>query len=71
MKGHTLTKAGLRRSLKSLKLSQRRAAKLVGYTPRSVARWAAGQQAVPRSVALLLTLMIAHDVKPEDLKEQP
>ncbi len=51
-----------------LGLSQVAAGKLLVCNPRTSRRWALGEHPVPRSVAILLRLMIKHNIKPEDIQ---
>lgn len=57
-----------RATIARLKLSQRKAAGVLGVGERSSRRWALGEAPVPEPVAKLLRLMIKHKLKPEDVK---
>src|SRR5262245_21397295 len=51
-----MTASQYRAAIKRLGLTQRHAAKLLGVDIRTSARWAAGDRAIPESVALVLGL---------------
>ena len=52
-----------------LGLSQVGAARLVGADPRTSRKWAAGDNAVPECVAILLRLMLAGKITAEDVNK--
>ncbi len=56
-----------RDAIAQLGMSQVRAGEFLIGNPRTSRRWASGDSPVPRSVALLLRLMIEHDIRPEDV----
>ncbi len=56
-----------RDAIAQLGMSQVRAGEFLIGNPRTSRRWASGDSPVPRSVALLLRLMIEHDIKPDDV----
>lgn len=58
--------AELTGSLALLGLSQLGAARLFAVNGRTVRRWVAGEQEIPKAVAIALRLMIKHQEKPED-----
>ena len=60
-----MTPAEYRDALAALSLSQVRAASLFGVDARTSRRWALGEAAVPRMVALVLRLMLRHGVSVE------
>jgi hypothetical protein len=51
-----------------LGLTQEEAGKFLGYSGRQGQRFANEERAVPRAVAMLLRLMIKHEIDPKDLK---
>ena len=55
-------------ALKTLGLSQGRAAKLCGVHPRSAKRWAGGQRKVPAPVAIILRLLLAGELTVQQLE---
>lgn len=61
-----MTPAEYRAALNALGLSQGRAALLFGVDPRTSRRWALGEAAVPRMVALVLRLMLRHGVTTDE-----
>lgn len=61
-----MTPTEYRDALAALSLSQVRAASLFGVDARTSRRWALGEAAVPRMVALALRLMLRHGVTPEE-----
>jgi DNA-binding transcriptional regulator YdaS (Cro superfamily) len=42
-------------------------ANLISCAPRTVRKWVLGELPVPRHIAMLVSLMIKHQVKPEEL----
>lgn len=61
-----MTPAEYRDALAALALSQVRAAALFGVDARTSRRWALGEAAVPRMVALALRLMLRHGVNADE-----
>lgn len=61
-----VTPAEYRAALNALGLSQGRAALLFGVDPRTSRRWALGEAAVPRMVALVLRLVLRHGVTTDE-----
>lgn len=61
-----MTPAEYRDALAALSLSQVRAASLFGVDARTSRRWALGEAAVPRMVALVLRLMLRHGVTADE-----
>jgi hypothetical protein len=62
-----MTPSQYRQAIARLGLTQVAAGEFLIGNPRTSRRWALGESPVPRSVALLLRLMIEHDIKPEDV----
>jgi DNA-binding transcriptional regulator YiaG len=54
-------------AIAKLGLSQRSAAKFLHVSERTSRYWIADARPVPHAVKLLLNLMIAKEIKPEDL----
>lgn len=48
-----------------LGLSQTKAAEFLGFDPRTSRRWISGELAVPKTVAMLLELMVKLKVTPD------
>jgi DNA-binding XRE family transcriptional regulator len=63
-----MTPDHFRVALEKLGLTQGQAAWFLGISIRTINGYANNQYPVPRSVALLLRLMIRYDIKPESLK---
>jgi hypothetical protein len=64
-----MTPAQFRTALDRLKLSQLGAGRLFGAeSERTPRRWASGERAVPKSVAILLRLMLAGKVTTKDIE---
>jgi DNA-binding transcriptional regulator YiaG len=63
-----MTADELDKALKTLRLSQRGAASLMGINERTVRAWLEGRYKVPRYAALILQLFIKHNENPEDWK---
>lgn len=57
-----------RAALEKLGLSQRGAAIFLGVDERTSRRWIAGDASIPKSVELILRLMVKLNLKPDDLK---
>ena len=55
-------------AINRLGLSQRAAARFFGRSGRQAQCWANGWSPVPKSVAMLLELMLRYGLKPKDLK---
>jgi DNA-binding transcriptional regulator YiaG len=53
-------------AIEQLGLSQRAAGKFLGVDERTSRKWIAGDSRIPHAVALLLRLMIAKRIKPEN-----
>ncbi len=62
-----MTPIQYRDAIARLGLTQVAAGEFLIGNPRTSRRWASGESPVPRSVALLLRLMIEHDIKPDDV----
>ena len=62
-----MTSDQFRSALDGLALSQLGAARMFGVDPRTVRRWALGEREVPSPVAILLRLMAAGTITPEDI----
>jgi hypothetical protein len=56
-----------RTALAALDLSQVEAARLFGRTPRCVQRWIAGDRAIPPEAVILVRLMLAGKITPDDI----
>jgi hypothetical protein len=65
-----MTPGQFRAALKTLGLSQERAALLFleSGNPRTVARWVAGKSAIPRAIAILIALMLKGDKTVDQLQ---
>ncbi len=63
-----MTTKQLRAALARLNLSQLGAARLFEVDARTVRRWALGERAIPSSVAILLRLLLAGKITPEDIE---
>jgi DNA-binding transcriptional regulator YdaS (Cro superfamily) len=66
--GDNMTAHQYRAALAKLGLSQIAAARLLGSADRTSRRWALGERSVPPAVAILLKLMIAGKITPDDLR---
>ena len=55
-------------ALDRLKLSQLGAARLFGADGRTARRWASGERSIPPTVAILIKLMLAGKIKPDDIE---
>ena len=65
-----MTPSQFRTALDRLKLSQLGAGRLFGAeSERTPRRWASGERAVPKSVVILLRLMLAGKVSVEDVQD--
>jgi hypothetical protein len=62
-----MTKEQYREAIARLGLTQVAAGEFLIGNPRTSRRWAAGHSPVPRSVAMLLRLMIKHELSAEDV----
>jgi len=62
-----MTPTQYRTAIKSLGLSQRGAARLLGVNERTSRRWALGELPIPRAAALLLALMVKLKISPSDV----
>lgn len=62
-----MTPTQLQAALDRLGSSQRSAGRWLGVGERQVRRWIAGSSTIPEPVAILLGLMVDHDIKPQDL----
>lgn len=61
-----MTTEELDKALKTLRLSQRGAAALMGVNERTVRSWMQGRHPVPKYAALILRLFIKHNEQPEE-----
>ena len=57
-----MTPDDLRAELERLGLTQRAGARFLDVTPRTLRRWATGDQPIPRAVALLLPRLTPEEV---------
>ena len=57
-----------RAALATLDISQVKAAHLLGVDPRTSRAWALDQSKIPPAVAILLRLMVAKKITPEDVE---
>lgn len=64
-----MTPTDYREAIAALALSQVRAAALFGVDARTSRRWALGEAAVPRMVALILRLMLRRGVTAAEAAE--
>lgn len=64
-----MTSNQYRAALKTLDLSQHRAAALLGLAPRTSAGYALGEYPVPPTVATLLRLLVKGKITPQDIKD--
>jgi hypothetical protein len=55
-------------AISKLGLSQVRAGKFFGYSPRVGQSWCLGEYPVPEVVAMLVAVMLKHEVAPETLE---
>ncbi len=62
-----MTSHEYRDAIARLGLSQVKAGELLVCNPRTSRRWASGESPVPRSVALLLQLMVRHNLTADDV----
>jgi len=60
-----MTAARYKKVIKSLGLSQRKAAKFIGVNERTSRRYASGEWPVPRATAMLLAVMEHRGIKPQ------
>jgi DNA-binding transcriptional regulator YiaG len=63
-----MSKTQFRRALKTLGISQRGFARLIGSAERTVRRWALGEAELPESDAILLRLMLGGKITAEDVR---
>jgi len=63
-----MTSAELRAILDQLHMTQRAAARLLGHHQRSMEKWAAGERRIPPTVAILLGLLAAGRITPDDIE---
>jgi hypothetical protein len=61
--------ARYRRLIAHFGLSQVGSARFLGYDPRTVRRWVAGELEVPKAVAMLLELMVGAKAGPEQVEK--
>jgi hypothetical protein len=66
--GLTLTSRQFKMAIRSLGLSQGRAARLCGYYPGTAKKWASGGRKVPEPVAIILRLLLAGELTVEQLE---
>jgi len=64
-----MTPTQFARAIEQLGLSQRKAGRFLGVDERTSRKWIAGESRIPHSVALLLRLMIARRIRPDDVKQ--
>jgi hypothetical protein len=62
-----MTPAQYKEAIARLHLTQVAAGEFLIGNPRTSRRWAAGHSPVPRSVAMLLRLMVRFELTPEDV----
>jgi len=62
-----MTSSKFKAALSKLNLTQARAAAWLGVDERTVRRWIAGEQAVPKTVAMLIVLTIESRFEPNDV----
>jgi DNA-binding transcriptional regulator YdaS (Cro superfamily) len=65
-----MTAAEFGAALAALDLMQVTVAQLFGRAPRSVQRWVAGDRAIPPEAAILVRLMLAGKITPDDLSPE-
>lgn len=63
----TMTRARYRLAIKRLGLNQTQASRFLGVSDRQGRRWALGEAEVDEAVNLLLRIMLAHELTPEDV----
>lgn len=63
-----MTPSQLQAALDRLGSSQRSAGRWLGVGERQVRRWIAGDAAIPQPVAILLRLMVAHNISLESVR---
>jgi DNA-binding transcriptional regulator YiaG len=66
-RGSAVTPKQLEDVLENLALSQRGAGRLLKTNERQIRRWVAGDSQIPEAVAILLRMMIKHEINPEDV----
>ena len=64
-----MSKTQFRRALKTLGISQRGFARLIGASERTARRWALGEAELPESDAILLRLMLDGKITAEDVEK--
>jgi DNA-binding transcriptional regulator YiaG len=67
MRRGDMTPTELERLRHELKISQERLAAFFAIGPRSMRRYVAGEQPIPRAIAYMLRLMVKHQVAPAAL----
>jgi hypothetical protein len=63
-----MTAQKYRNAIEALDLSQIRAGRFLGVPTKTSSRWALGESRVPEAVGILLRLMIAMKLSPEDVQ---
>ena len=69
MTHHRMTARQFEIAIEKLGLSQVASAQLVGHDPRSARRWVADERKVPATVEIVMRLLLARKIKPNDLEE--
>jgi hypothetical protein len=64
-----MTSAQFNTALRRLDLTQAGAARLLGVDGRTTRYWAAGDRAIPESIAILLRLLVAGKITIQDIEE--
>jgi hypothetical protein len=64
----SMTNEQFKHAITMLGLNQEDAGKFLGFSGRQGQRFATGEKAVPRTVAMLLRLMIKYKQTPKDMK---
>jgi hypothetical protein len=65
----TISTRTYRRYLEQLEISQGRASKMLGLSPRTGRRYALREVAIPEPVNIVLRLMLKHGITPEEIEE--
>ena len=64
-----MTAAELRKAVDTLGLSQVALAEFVGVSPRAMREWLAGDNAVPRPIALLVRILTRAGITPGEIEK--
>jgi DNA-binding transcriptional regulator YiaG len=64
--GSNMTHTQFEAARNKLGLTQAQVGRLVDVEPRTVRRWAAGEQPVPVGVAMIMRLLIKHNISPDE-----